>query len=636
MSDSHSGPIEFDDYTFFPNRDSFGMDMYHITTSDEESILKLKEQADLESNCVAFNTYGFLKYNIHKTDKFIYLQTVHSFTDGIYVKKQHIKKLVNQDIVESAKNSKKKYTVKLICCWSQNLADGWNFMNPEDSSIKFVSGKDIHADYYVIVNSVTFGEYYVPERTIIFHMEPSFVFANLGGEWGNPDESKFLKVLSHKNGYNNVEWHISKHIDVLRFESKESIIKTKDLSTVLSNAYFHKGHKLRVDFTKFLDNCDLSIDVYGKCSEFNFKNYKGELPPCQKDDALFPYKYSIAVENNSEYNYFTEKVTDCILAECLCFYWGAPNLEDYYPDAFIRLDLSDFNKGLEQIKAAIENNEWEKRLPAIRAAKYKILYDMHLTKRLERIIREVEIIPTYDDQVINLDYKLPIVPLSIKTVCINLLRRPDRKETQIERFNEVNIKDYSFIEAVDGKKLHKNKQLMSLFAKCDFNYSVQVMGCALSHIQLWLELIEDKDNDVYCVFEDDAYFSDKFTELYPEILKQLSSPLLDWDLVYLGLGEVNNKNYRKYDTEINIKSINRNLNCYGTVGYLINKKGAIKSINYIRKNGMTKPIDTYINYSIQDLNVMEVNPHIVYQPLYVEDVITDSNISTDYYVKLTD
>ena len=40
------------------------------------------------------------------------------------------------------------------------------------------------------------------------------------------------------------------------------------------------------------------------------------------------YKYVFSCENNSEKNYATEKIWEPILFECLCFYWGCPNLEE--------------------------------------------------------------------------------------------------------------------------------------------------------------------------------------------------------------------------------------------------------------------------------------------------------------------
>ena len=149
-------------------------------------------------------------------------------------------------------------------------------------------------------------------------------------------------------------------------------------------------------------------------------------------------------------------------------------------------------------------------------------------------------------------------------------------------------------------------------------------------------MIEDKDSTVYCIFEDDAHFTDKFIDLYPKILEKLSDPLFDWDVVYLGLVCLDDKNRNKNDTELQIKPINKNLNLLGAMGYLINKKGAIKTVDYIKKIGVTRAIDSFINYSVENLNVFEAIPHIVYQPFEKTIIVMDSDISTDYYTKLAD
>lgn len=279
-------------------------------------------------------------------------------------------------------NNKKIYTVKLLCSWDENLAKSYEYMVPSDSNIKYVSGKNMRGDYYVIINVPLPNDYYDPSKTIVLYMEPS--------TWLNDfptNKEDFLKVIPHQIGYNNTEWHIKKDIDTLRVEN---INKTKQLSVVLSNAYCSIGHKLRVDFIRYIED-KIDIDIYGRCGPLGYKKFIKELPHLDKIDGLYPYQYTIAVENNSEYNYFTEKINDSIVSECLCFYWGAPNVEEYFPNAFIRLDLTNFDIALQQIKTAIENNEWEKRLPAIKKAKHKILYEMHMTKRIENIIKETEI-----------------------------------------------------------------------------------------------------------------------------------------------------------------------------------------------------------------------------------------------------
>ena len=56
-----------------------------------------------------------------------------------------------------------------------------------------------------------------------------------------------------------------------------------------------------------------------------------------------PYRYTIAVENSAHDNYFTEKIIDALLSECLPFYWGCPNFATHIdPRAFITLPLNDF------------------------------------------------------------------------------------------------------------------------------------------------------------------------------------------------------------------------------------------------------------------------------------------------------
>jgi hypothetical protein len=94
-------------------------------------------------------------------------------------------------------------------------------------------------------------------------------------------------------------------------------------------------------------------------------------------------------ENNSEHNYATEKIWEPILCECLCFYWGCPNLEDYIDErAFVRLDLDDFEKSYQIIKQAIEEDWWSQRIDIIKKEKEKIINEFGFFPTLQRIINE--------------------------------------------------------------------------------------------------------------------------------------------------------------------------------------------------------------------------------------------------------
>lgn len=77
------------------------------------------------------------------------------------------------------------------------------------------------------------------------------------------------------------------------------------------------------------------------------------------------------------------------MAECLCFYWGCPNINKWlHPDSYVCLDLSDFDSSFEIIKRAIDEDWWSKRIHVIRAEKIRILNELQFFPRVEKIISE--------------------------------------------------------------------------------------------------------------------------------------------------------------------------------------------------------------------------------------------------------
>ena len=74
----------FDDYDFYPNKDSMGDDISYVAN---KTIEELKILADTDENCLGFNTYGYLKFNIKNESSFINLQNRYYNNDGLYVKK---------------------------------------------------------------------------------------------------------------------------------------------------------------------------------------------------------------------------------------------------------------------------------------------------------------------------------------------------------------------------------------------------------------------------------------------------------------------------------------------------------------------------------------------------------------------
>lgn len=107
-----------------------------------------------------------------------------------------------------------------------------------------------------------------------------------------------------------------------------------------------------------------------------------------------------------------------------------------------------------------------------------------------------------------LDNKLPIF-------IVNLERRPDRKETMINKLNNIGIKNYEFINAVDGKKLPDD--LSDVY---DEKKAVEIhramrrteVACSLSHLNI-AKIIVEKNIDYAIVLEDDVNFMQGFKEL---------------------------------------------------------------------------------------------------------------------------
>lgn len=154
--------------------------------------------------------------------------------------------------------------------------------------------------------------------------------------------------------------------------------KTATISTVCSaKQQTHTLHQARYNFTQSLRKLIPEMEVYGH----------GVRPITDKAEALDPYRYHVAIENHVCRHHWTEKLSDSFLGYCLPFYYGCPNAEDYFPeDSFIRIDIHQVEESAERIRKAIQDREYERRLPAIREARQRVLNNYGLFPVLSQII----------------------------------------------------------------------------------------------------------------------------------------------------------------------------------------------------------------------------------------------------------
>lgn len=99
------------------------------------------------------------------------------------------------------------------------------------------------------------------------------------------------------------------------------------------------------------------IDWYGK----------GICPVDSKREALLPYRYSITMENIRSNYYFTEKLMDCFLCECVPIYWGCPAITDIF-DSRGMLMFDSTDQLYEQL-SMLTVERYENMLPYVQANK---------------------------------------------------------------------------------------------------------------------------------------------------------------------------------------------------------------------------------------------------------------------------
>jgi len=156
--------------------------------------------------------------------------------------------------------------------------------------------------------------------------------------------------------------------------------KTRQLSMVYSaKKQWHTLHRKRHQFMLRMIEAFPDIGLYGR----------GATPLDDKAEALDAYRYHIAIENFIGEHHWTEKLADPFLGLTLPFYCGCPNAADYFPpDSFIPIDLDQPDEAVRIIARAIENNEYEKRLPALHEARRRVLYEYNFFAVVAREIRK--------------------------------------------------------------------------------------------------------------------------------------------------------------------------------------------------------------------------------------------------------
>ena len=219
-----------------------------------------------------------------------------------------------------------------------------------------------------------------------------------------------------------------------------------------------------------------------------------------------------------------------------------------------------------------------------------------------------------------------------KIKVINLLRRPDRRDSSVENFKRANITNYEFVEAVDGKALIPTSQIITLFQGNDFGNRRGVIGCALTHFNLWKQLLES-GVDYFLIMEDDFTIIETFKEEIEKInFEKYEILLMGYSMFSKTLERVKNvyrQNCHKSEEDLLIDKLQMDYYIGGLFCYSINKNGARKLVDYINKNGIKHGID-YLFKIIPELECFETRPHISFSEWNEGGKAIDSDIQNLY------
>jgi hypothetical protein len=146
--------------------------------------------------------------------------------------------------------------------------------------------------------------------------------------------------------------------------------KPRLISAVVSSKADTAGHRRRLAFMRTLkEHFGERLDWFGRGIR--------DLGD-RKLNALAEYRYHVVLENGAWPHYWTEKIADAFVANCLPFYWGDPRIsETFDPQSHVPIEVDDVAGTIRLIEQAIAEDWWSQRQPALAGARRRVVEDLH-------------------------------------------------------------------------------------------------------------------------------------------------------------------------------------------------------------------------------------------------------------------
>lgn len=297
---------------------------------------------------------------------------------------------------------------------------GWSFIRQTPESLGvwdncqfYIDDDTKDCDWWVIIDGVlkdqTTNCY--PDNTILVTGEPPSV-----KRYQNKFVQQFGTVITTQNNIKArrtihlqlMPWYIGAHYNINQnkfdiytksydeLKQMSDIPKNKLISIISSKKTSTSGHRQRLRFIGILKkHFKDRLDIFGS----------GINHIADKWDGVAPYKYHIAIENSKNKNYWSEKLADSFLSESYPFYFGCPNINDYFPsNAISKINIYKPKEAIEIIENAIKNDYYVQFKQQIIESRNLILDKYQIFPQLCKIINNTKT---------NID-KIEKIPITIR------------------------------------------------------------------------------------------------------------------------------------------------------------------------------------------------------------------------------
>lgn len=275
---------------------------------------------------------------------------------------------------------------------------------PNESGIwgncQFFINQDVaECDYWVVIDDVlkTDESLCAKSNTILFILEPPTVKS-----YRRKFLAQFSSVVScgrfdleHPSvtyAQPGLPWHVGRQVlnetnrgFRLNYDELTCLAppnKQNCISVICSNRATTDNHRRRLEFVHQLQrHFGPRLHVFGR----------GINHIEDKWDAIAPYEYHIVLENSSFPHYWTEKLSDAFLGWSFPFYYGCPNLEEYFsPTAFMRIDIGNLDGSVNLIEDTIANERYEQSKESLTHARRLVLDSYNLFPVIAKLCKRVQ------------------------------------------------------------------------------------------------------------------------------------------------------------------------------------------------------------------------------------------------------